>query len=341
MSGSARGSAGRVLVVLAVAAAGLAACGTGAGDRSSASSPTVSRDAGSSLAGDTPAAEAPDPAAAVDAAGVRDGEASGGGSSATTAAPDGGPPPLGNLATEPGRDVILTGSIDLGVDEVAPTVAKVVVLVQGLGGVVAGEQSDYASESATSVLTVKVPPEQFRPALNQLAGLGEVSAQNVGREDVTATVVDLDSRIATATISVERLRGYLAQAKTTADVAVLEGELVRRESDLEAMRGQLRSVREQVNLATIVVTVRTLVAEATPSGAGFSDAVAAGGRALVAAASAVALVVGTILLWVPVVLVVALIVWLIARSRRRARPGARAEGADQEQTDDRQPEPVG
>ena len=55
-------------------------------------------------------------------------------------------------------------------DEVAPTVAKVVVLVEGLGGFVVGEQSDYADETATSVLTVRVPPEQFRAALTACPG---------------------------------------------------------------------------------------------------------------------------------------------------------------------------
>ena len=166
------------------------------------------------------------------------------------------PPAVPDLATEPGREVILTGTVDLEVEEVAPTVAKAVVLVQGLGGFLVGEQSDYASETATSVLTVRVPPEQFRATLGRLSQLGRVTAQNVGSEDVTAAVVDLESRVRSAEISVERLRLYLADAPTMADVAVLESELNRRESDLEAMRGQLRSLEDRIAFATIVVTVR-------------------------------------------------------------------------------------
>jgi hypothetical protein len=297
---------------------------------------------------EAPATEAP--AAADDAGGAPEttaAAAEGGGTAEGSA-----PPALPNLATEPGREVILTGAVDLEVADVAPTVAKAVVLVQGLGGFLVGEQSDYASETATSVLTVRVPPDQFRATLNRLSQLGRVTAQNVGSEDVTAAVVDLNSRIQSAVISVERVRLYLADAPTMADVAVLESELSRRESDLEAMRAQLRALEDRIAFATIVVTVRAEPSEADATDApdepapGFSDAVDAGKRALVAAASAVALAVGAVLPWLPVLLVLALVVWLARRLARRDRrppaPPSRPSGPPPAaETEERQPEPVG
>ena len=254
------------------------------------------------------------------------------------------PPALPDLAAEPGREVILTGAVDLEVEEVASTVAKAIVLVQGLGGFLVGEQSDYASETATSVLTLRVPPDRFQATLDRLAQLGRVTAQNVGSEDVTAAVVDLESRIQSAEISVERLRRYLADAPTMADVAVLEAELNRRESDLEAMRAQLRSLEDRIAFATIVVTVRTepVGADATDE-PGFSDAVDAGKRALVATASAVALVVGVVLPWLPVVLVLVLLLWLARQFARRDRrpPAPPSDTPPTVEREERQPEPVG
>jgi hypothetical protein len=326
------------LAALATAVVSLAACGAGGRDASTSAT----------SGGRAPAfTDAP-----ADGAGQDHGDVAaeaGGGSGAGSETPSSVPTvPVDapGAVTEPGRQVILTGSLDLAVPEVAPTVAKVIVAVEGLGGLVVGEQSDYASEAATSVVTVKVPPEQFRPALSALARLGSVTAETVGSEDVTAAVVDLDSRIRTASVSVERLRTYLAEAKTTADVAALEGELLRRETDLEALRGQLRTIKDRVALATIVVTLRTgpLTGDTAPSGdrPGFSDAVDAGRRALVTVASAIALVVGALVAWLPVLVAALLLVWIVRRlGRKPPRTPDAAPPPPAPPSEEREPELVG
>jgi hypothetical protein len=67
--------------------------------------------------------------------------------------------------------------------------------------------------------------------------------------------VDLESRITTAEASVERLRTFLEGATTMEDVAQLEAQLLQRETDLELLRGELRTVQDQVALATIVLVL--------------------------------------------------------------------------------------
>jgi hypothetical protein len=329
----------------------LGGCGVGRQDSSSdAPAATAATGGGGGLvAGDGQSGEAAPGVPETQAgSGVEPVADDGGGADTTSAASEGqgSTPPRPDVATEPGREVILTGAVDLEVADVAPTVAKAIVLVQGLGGFLVGEQSDYASETATSVLTVRVPPDRFRAALDRLSQLGRVVSQNVGSEDVTAAVVDLQSRVQSAVISVERLRLYLADAPTMADVAVLESELNRRESDLEAMRAQLRSLEDRVAFATIVVTVRVEPVDgraADEPAPGFSDAVDGGRRALVTAASAIALVVGAVLPWLPVALVVVLLVWATRRLVRRDRrpPPPPADPPPAIEQEERQPEPVG
>jgi hypothetical protein len=237
-------------------------------------------------------------------------------------------PAPADVPVEPGRQVILTGAIDVEVESVASAVAKAITVAQGVGGVVVGEQTDYAEDVATSVLTMKVPPDQLRAALSALGELGTVQSQRVGSEDVTEQIVDVESRIRTAEISVERLRTYLAQATSTADVAALEAELLRRETDLETLRGQQRSLEERVALATIVITLRTGAAQNSAGaidepGPGFADALDAGLDALVGFGTVVALIAGAVLPWLPLVAAAVLAVWLLAhRPRRRARPAS-------------------
>ena len=126
--------------------------------------------------------------------------------------------------------------------------------MQGLGGVLYGQETTSGAE-ARSVLTIKVPPENFAEAMRRLAGIGRLVSQSVFTDDVTERVVDLESQIATAETSVERLRALLAAATDMEDIVSLERELMQRETDLELLRGQLRTLGDQVALATIVLSL--------------------------------------------------------------------------------------
>jgi len=65
--------------------------------------------------------------------------------------------------------------------------------------------------------------------------------KQVTADDVTERIVDFRSRIATAEASVLRLRVLLGEAPDLENVALVERELVQRETDLETLRGRLRT----------------------------------------------------------------------------------------------------
>lgn len=151
-----------------------------------------------------------------------------------------------------GRKIIFQASIDVGVEDVTAAAGEALQTIEGLGGLLFGQNTTTES-SVSSTLVFKVPPEQFQTALARLGGLGEVWAQTVTADDVTDRVVDLQSRIITAEASVERLRGFLAEASELETIAQLERELLQRETDLELLRGQVRTLENQVSLATITI----------------------------------------------------------------------------------------
>lgn len=53
----------------------------------------------------------------------------------------------------------------------------------------------------------------------------------------------------------ERLRGFLEDATDIKSIVELENELLARETQLETLRGQLRTLQDQVALATIILTL--------------------------------------------------------------------------------------
>lgn len=153
-----------------------------------------------------------------------------------------------------GRQIIYTANVLVEVEDVIAAGAEVENAIRGLGGILFGQETT-TGDRPRSVLTIKIAPERFNDALERLAGVGELISQSIFADDVTERVVDLESRIATAEVSVDRLRALLAGATGIEDIVELERELLERETDLEVLRGQLRTLQDAVALATIVVVL--------------------------------------------------------------------------------------
>lgn len=156
-----------------------------------------------------------------------------------------------------GRDVIYRGTLSVRASDVEAAVREAVSIVQGLGGIVFGQQVSSHPEPQ-SHLTFKVMPADFMPVLESLSGVGELLEKKITADDVTERIVDFRSRIATAEASVLRLRDLLQEAPNIENVALIERELVQRETDLETLRGRLRTLTDAVSLATIEMAILQL-----------------------------------------------------------------------------------
>ena len=156
------------------------------------------------------------------------------------------------------RDIIFTATLEISSTNVSEATRQAIRSIEGRGGFLFAQET-RGGAGGTSVLTFKVLPEHFQAALNDLGSVGEVRSQSISAEDVSAVVVDLQSRINTAEASVKRLRNLLDDASELATIATLENQLLQRETSLEQLRGQLRTVRNQVDLATVTVYVTELL----------------------------------------------------------------------------------
>ena len=153
-----------------------------------------------------------------------------------------------------GRDIVYRATISVQADDVTAASNEAVAIVQGLGGIVFSQTTRTEPQPRTEI-TFKVRPADFSTALERLAGVGKLVDQSISADDVTERVVDLESRISTAEVSVARLRRLLEAAVELEDVAQIERELLDRETTLEVLRGQLRTLRDQVDLATITLAI--------------------------------------------------------------------------------------
>lgn len=153
-----------------------------------------------------------------------------------------------------GRQIIYTAEIEVRVEDVLQATAEANRVIAEVGGLLFGQRTE-GGPRPTTVLTYKVYPEDFDRAMAALAGVGEVEQQSIQTDDVTERIVDLESRITTATLSVERVRELISNAADVKGIVELEQQLLERETLLEQFKGRLRTLQNQVDLATITLTI--------------------------------------------------------------------------------------
>ncbi len=153
-----------------------------------------------------------------------------------------------------GRSIIATAQVSLEVDDVRAGARRASDVVAAAGGFLAQQQANPGDGVTT--LTLRVPTDRFTAVLGELEAIGTVLSQHIDTEDVTEQVVDLESRIASARTSVERVRELLDESGDVVQLATVEGELARREADLELLLGRQRVLDDQVALATIHLDLR-------------------------------------------------------------------------------------
>ncbi len=165
-----------------------------------------------------------------------------------------GQTPPTRTAAQRGREIIYTASVSVGVDDVEDAGAQAAQIIEDVGGFISSQNTTGGAEPRSQI-TFKVDPENFSVALERLAGIGELRNQTVSTDDVTERVVDLSSRIEVTQLGVNRLREAMENATDLEDFARLEQLLLARESDLEVMRGTLRTLRDRIDLATITLVL--------------------------------------------------------------------------------------
>lgn len=224
------------------------------------------------------------------------------------------------------RKLIRTADLTLvDLPDAEKTLEAVERIAREAGGFV-GSTSLQRDESGTQFgsVTVRVPAGRFDQALRNLRELGRVRSVTTNVQDVTAEYVDLEARIRNAKRTEEEIIKLLDRGGKLADIITVETKLGEVRETIERYEGQMRVLREQVDLATITLHLSEKREAAVPEAEKYDAAyhLRSAGRALVAVLWGILtfliyfVLVGWVF-WLPL----ALIAWVVAR-RRRARRAA-------------------
>ncbi|MGY2066206.1 DUF4349 domain-containing protein [Blastococcus sp. SYSU DS0619] len=233
------------------------------------------------------------------------------------------------------RQVVTTATAALAVDDPAEGAQQISELAESVGGRVE-ERSVQATSGEDGVdgvvadLVVRVPAAALTGVLADLEDFGDVASVSVSRSDVTATVVDLDARIAALQTSAARLLALMDDAATTEALLAAEQALSERQQELEALQSRRATLADQVELSTLRVHLEPFGVAPAGGPDGFLDGLGTGWRSLVAVLSGTVVVLGVLLPWLAVAALVAgAILVPVRRARRRAIATASAPPAQE------------
>lgn len=225
-------------------------------------------------------------------------------------------PPAAPPQTPPAtvtRDIVTTGSLQLVVAEPILSADRLASLVTDAGGRVDSRSERSGASSPTVDLVLRIPSDKVDGVLVEAKKLGAVPSMSINHSDVTSQRVDLDARIEALQTSVNRLLELMRRAGSVADLLAAESTLTQRQSELDSLRAQRTALHDEVSYATVNVN---LSAEATVTRHGFLGALEHGWQSLLSAAHGVLLAIGFLLPWIPVLVVLAFVIYFVARRAR-------------------------
>ncbi|GEM_PF-1494241 len=197
---------------------------------------------------------------------------------------------------EVGREISVTVSMVLEVEDVRNAANKIAQLAYSLGGYV--QRSSITKDRG--YLTIKIPKSNLDAALPQLRSLGEVKLEEMNTVDLTDTIVDLEARLRNAKAEERRLLDLLSRAENIRDILEIESRLSAVRERIERLEAMREGMKKRVDYATVTVNLQRRGASTT--GKSFWDKLMEdAGRALLG--SVYILVVGAAFLAVPLLIV--------------------------------------
>ena len=226
------------------------------------------------------------------------------------------------VSTGSSRSVVKNANVEVAVDNPLDIAPELATIATASGGFIqdssASPANDYRGDTAYA--TLRVPADKLDAVTQEVLALGAYVSSSQSETDVTLQKTDLDARIASLRTSIDRLTSLMANATSTADLLAAESALAQRQAELDSLVAQRDYLANQVDLATLSVSlIQTF--DAAPTSQSFWDGLSQGWTSVITAASVVVVAAGFLLPWVGILaglgLLVWLILWLVKRNKRQ------------------------
>jgi hypothetical protein len=215
---------------------------------------------------------------------------------------------------------IRTGSLTIEIkkDAFNRQYAQVVLIAEGVGGLVSDSRSDSSNGRITGgTVTIRIPNDTFPEVMDKLKKLGKVKSISEQAQDVTEEYVDLESRINNLRSQEAVYLRLMAKAQTIEESIAVQRELSVIQEQIEQLQGRKNYLDNHVQFSTVQVTLLEPGASAGEDGGwGFGKALSDAVHAVVDGVNAVIRFCGHAFIYILVIAALALLAYLLYRKYR-------------------------
>ena len=162
----------------------------------------------------------------------------------------------GGTTIQSDAKMIYRANIDVQTQDYTTSETAITALVKSCGGYFESKSlSNRSSGYRYGEFTVRVPAAEYEHFCDQVGTLCHVTYMSSAAENITEAYYDVDSRLKTAQIKLERLQSLLAKADNMADIITIESAISETEYDIESLSGTLRHYDALVDYATVYLTL--------------------------------------------------------------------------------------
>lgn len=174
------------------------------------------------------------------------------------------------------RIVVREARMELRVENFSRAFRSTRTVAQRHGGYVGDRSQNTRGDWAEGHITVRVPPENFSAARDELAALGHVEDESVSVKDFTQEYNNREERIEDLEKEEATLERLLARTNDTDEVNQIRDDLRNVREQIRSLESEQQSIEQRQTMSTIRVNAHEPIGQQPPrnyrSSFGFDDA---------------------------------------------------------------------
>lgn len=234
-------------------------------------------------------------------------------------------------AVPDGLRIVYTGSLQMVVADLQPALAQAKAAVAAAGGYIGASQEANNGDHPTATITYRIPASRWEDTVGALRALAtKVVAEQTQATEVGGQIVDLEARIANLRASEAALQEIAKNSAKVSDLLEVQAQLTDVRGQIEQLDGQRALLVDQVAYGTLVTTFGLEVAAVKEAAKGWDpgkDVDAATATLIGIGQAAVSGAIWFGIVWLPFLLMLLVIGYVMRRLFRRFGPKPRDPGS--------------
>lgn len=228
------------------------------------------------------------------------------------------------------RKWVITMNLSAETENLEEALARLADKITETGGYVESQSVSGNSVSSTrrrsAYITVRVPVDNLDGFVENVSGMTNVVSSSRYVEDITLSYTDTEGRVNALKTEEARLLELMEQAETMSDLLDIESRLTEVRYQLENYTSTLRRYDNQVDYATVSLSLSEVEKFTPPEKQGFWERVKTGlGDSVVNLGTGIVDFAAWVLIDLPYLVLAGLAAWLVAFLTRRSIKKRRAK----------------